>query len=64
MDGYPVGAVARLARISARTLHCYDGIGLLTPSARSAGGYRLYSEIDLDRRLRQWAARVASWGLG
>jgi DNA-binding transcriptional MerR regulator len=46
MDGYTVGEVARLARISVRTLHHYDGIGLLTPSARSVGGYRLYSEID------------------
>jgi DNA-binding transcriptional MerR regulator len=35
-----------------RTLHHYHGIGLLTPSARSAGGYRLYSETDL-QRLRQ-----------
>ena len=52
MDGYTVGEVARLAHVSVRTLHHYDGIGLLTPSARSAGGYRLYSESDL-RRLRQ-----------
>jgi MerR family transcriptional regulator, thiopeptide resistance regulator len=52
VDGYTVGEVARLARISVRTLHHYHGIGLLTPSARSAGGYRLYSETDL-QRLRQ-----------
>ena len=44
MDGYTVGEVARLARISVRTLHHYDGIGLLTPSARSPGGYRPYPE--------------------
>jgi MerR family transcriptional regulator, thiopeptide resistance regulator len=41
VDGYTVGEVARLARISVRALHHYDGIGLLTPSARSAAGYRL-----------------------
>ena len=52
MDGYTVGEVARLAHVSVRTLHHYDGIGLLTPSGRSAGGYRLYSESDL-HRLRQ-----------
>ena len=52
MDGYTVGEVARLAHVSVRTLHHYDGIGLLTPSTRSAGGYRLYSESDL-HRLRQ-----------
>jgi MerR family transcriptional regulator, thiopeptide resistance regulator len=52
VDGYTVGEVARLAHVSVRTLHHYDGIGLLTPSARSARGYRLYSESDL-LRLRQ-----------
>jgi DNA-binding transcriptional MerR regulator len=52
VDGYTVGEVARLAHISVRALHHYDGIGLLTPSARSPGGYRLYSESDL-RRLHQ-----------
>lgn len=41
-----------MAHVSVRTLHHYDGIGLLTPSGRSAAGYRLYSETDL-RRLRQ-----------
>jgi len=56
MDGYPVGEVARLARISVRTRRHYDGIGLLAPSARSAGGYRLYLDADLHqlRRIRFW----------
>jgi DNA-binding transcriptional MerR regulator len=63
MDGYPVGEVARLARISVRTLHHYDGIGLLTPSARSAGGYRLYSETDLDRLRRVLFYRELEFGL-
>jgi len=49
---YLVGDLARLSHVSVRTLHHYDGIGLLTPSARSAAGYRLYSDADL-RRLRQ-----------
>ncbi len=47
--GYTVGAVARLAGVSVRTLHHYDQIGLLTPAGRSAAGYRLYSLADLDR---------------
>ena len=63
MDGYTVGEVARLARISVRTLHHYDGIGLLTPSARSAGGYRLYSETDLDRLRRVLFYRELEFGL-
>jgi len=63
VDGYTVGEVARLARISVRTLHHYDGIGLLTPSARSAGGYRLYSECDLDRLRRVLFYRELEFGL-
>ena len=44
-----MGRVASLARISVRTLHHYDAIGLLRPSARSDAGYRLYERADLDR---------------
>lgn len=47
-----VGDVARLARISVRALHHYDAIGLLSPSARSEGGYRLYDDADLGRLQR------------
>jgi DNA-binding transcriptional MerR regulator len=63
VDGYTVGEVARLARISVRTLHHYDGIGLLTPSARSAGGYRLYSDADLHRLRRVLFYRELDFGL-
>lgn len=40
---------AELVGVTVRTLHHYDHRGLLTPSARSEGGYRLYSERDLPR---------------
>ena len=46
---YTVGEVARLTHVSVRTLHHYDAIGLLTPSARSEAGYRLYADEDLER---------------
>lgn len=46
---YRVGEVATLTRVSVRTLHHYDRIGLLRPAARSQGGYRLYGEADLLR---------------
>jgi DNA-binding transcriptional MerR regulator len=46
---YTVGEVARIARISVRTLHHYDEIGLVKPSGRSAAGYRFYTDTDLDR---------------
>lgn len=46
---YTTGQIARLAGISARTLHHYDTIGLLVPSGRSPAGYRLYTATDLQR---------------
>jgi DNA-binding transcriptional MerR regulator len=44
-----VSEVARLSGVSVRTLHHYDEIGLLEPSARSEAGYRLYDRRDLER---------------
>jgi DNA-binding transcriptional MerR regulator len=44
-----VGEVAALAGVTVRTLHHYDRIGLLTPSERTAAGYRRYTASDLDR---------------
>jgi DNA-binding transcriptional MerR regulator len=35
-----VGRVAGLAGVTVRTLHHYDEIGLVRPSARTAAGYR------------------------
>lgn len=46
---WTVGALARLAGVSVRTLHWYDEIALLRPSAFSDAGYRLYGEADLAR---------------
>ncbi|MGV3591450.1 MAG: MerR family transcriptional regulator [Gammaproteobacteria bacterium] len=44
-----IGEVAELAKVSIRLLRHYDDIGLLVPSGRSEGGYRLYSHADLQR---------------
>ena len=49
---YSVGQVAGLAGVTIRTLHHYDEIGLLSPSGRSAAGYRIYEEADLERLQR------------
>jgi DNA-binding transcriptional MerR regulator len=46
---YQVKQVAELSGVSVRTLHHYDQLGLLSPSARSQAGYRLYSDADLLR---------------
>ncbi len=45
---YTVGELASLARVSVRTLHHYDAIGLLRPSERTAAGYRRYGHDDLE----------------
>src|SRR5919202_1465433 len=47
--GYTVGRVAALSGVTIRTLHHYDEIGLLSPGGRSAAGYRLYAESDVER---------------
>jgi DNA-binding transcriptional MerR regulator len=44
-----VGQVAALAGVTVRTLHHYDRIGLVSPSQRTAAGYRDYAPADLDR---------------
>jgi DNA-binding transcriptional MerR regulator len=44
-----IGEVGELAGVSVRTLHHYDDVGVLSPSARSDAGYRLYSHADLER---------------
>nr|WP_062340193.1 MerR family transcriptional regulator [Herbidospora sakaeratensis] len=49
MAGYSVGQVAAFAGVTVRTLHHYDEIGLLSPSERTAAGYRRYAGPDLDR---------------
>jgi DNA-binding transcriptional MerR regulator len=46
---YLVKEVAALSGVTVRALHHYDELGLLTPKARSASGYRLYSDDDLLR---------------
>ncbi len=46
-----IGELAERTALSQRTIRHYDEIGLLTPSGRSEGGFRLYTEGDLGRLL-------------
>lgn len=55
-----VGELAKRTGLTIRTLHHYDDIGLLQPSARSDAGYRLYSRQDITRLYQIQALR----GLG
>ena len=44
-----IGEVAARVGLSLRTIRHYDQVGLVVPSERSAGGFRLYSEADVER---------------
>lgn len=44
-----IGEVAERLGLSLRTIRYYEEVGVVTPSARSAGGFRLYSEADVAR---------------
>ena len=58
-----MGRVAELAGVSVRTLHHYDEIGLVRPSARTAAGYRAYSADDVERLREVLAYRRLGFGL-
>jgi DNA-binding transcriptional MerR regulator len=62
-----VGELAARAGMTVRTLHHYDSIGLLVPSARSDAGYRLYDRNDVARlhqiqALRKFGMALADIG--
>ena len=44
-----IGELADRAEMSLRTIRHYDEVGLLTPSGRSEGGFRLYTDADFSR---------------
>lgn len=46
-----IGVVAERTAMSIPTLRHYDEVGLVAPSARSEGGFRLYTEEDIQRIL-------------
>ncbi len=46
-----IGEVADRTELSFRTLRHYDEIGLVAPSARTDGGFRLYTDGDVARIL-------------
>lgn len=49
MSHYTTGELANRSGISVRTVQYYDKKGLLTPSAKTEGGRRLYTQSDLER---------------
>jgi DNA-binding transcriptional MerR regulator len=62
-DNLTVGRVAELAGVTVRTLHYYDEIGLVQPSARTTAGYRAYSAPDVEHLREVLAYRRLGFGL-
>ena len=48
-EHYQIGEAAEQAGLSLRTIRYYEEIGLVTPSGRTEGGFRLYTDADVDR---------------
>lgn len=46
-----IGEVATRTELSLRSLRHWEEVGLLTPSGRTEGGFRLYTESDVDKIL-------------
>ena len=46
-----IGEVAERTGLSLHTLRHYDEVGLVVPSSRSEGGFRLYAPADVERLL-------------
>ena len=57
---YRIGALAKKANKTVRTIHFYEELGLLSPAARSPGGFRLYNDHALDRI--HWIERLQVLG--
>jgi DNA-binding transcriptional MerR regulator len=63
MRSWKVGELAERTGLTVRTLHHYDGIGLLSPSARTPSGHRQYGEAEVERLGRIVALRAAGLSL-
>ncbi|EON23417.1 MerR family transcriptional regulator [Nocardioides sp. CF8] len=46
-----IGEVAARTDLSLRSLRHWDEVGLLSPSGRTDGGFRLYTEADVEKIL-------------
>jgi DNA-binding transcriptional MerR regulator len=44
-----IGEIARQTHLSLRTLRYWEEVGLIRPTGRTAGGFRLYSDDELTR---------------
>lgn len=58
-----VGELAERTGLSIRTIRHYDEVGLVTPSGRTAGGFRIYTGADEDRVLLVKAMKPLGYSL-
>lgn len=49
---YRMEEVAKRTGLTPRAIRYYEELGLLRPSGRTAGGFRLFTEADIDHLLR------------
>jgi len=48
-DLHQIGEVSERTGLSLRTIRYYEEMGLVVPTGRTAGGFRLYTDEDIDR---------------
>jgi DNA-binding transcriptional MerR regulator len=48
-DMHQIGEAAAQSGLSLRTIRFYEEVGLVPPSGRTAGGFRLYTDADIER---------------
>lgn len=48
-DMHQIGEAAAQTGLSLRTIRHYEEVGLVPPSGRTAGGFRLYTDDDIER---------------
>jgi len=46
---YKIGQVGKRARVTLRTIRYYEELGLIGPTVRTKGGFRLYTEKSIER---------------
>jgi MerR family transcriptional regulator, thiopeptide resistance regulator len=62
-EALKVGELARRTRLTIRTLHHYDEIGLLRPSLHTESGHRLYTAGDVARLQQVLSLRQLGFAL-
>jgi MerR family copper efflux transcriptional regulator len=60
---YQIGEVAETIGLSLRTIRHYEEVGVVVPSGRSPGGFRLYTDSDIERLRRVMGMKPIGFSL-